>query len=70
MREVHSQLSITNQRGERNHGERNCAAILKFEVHHLVVADVVIALIHTSAIWSNFEGLCDILDIGNTIDQS
>lgn len=69
MRKVHAQLAVAYQRRERDHRERRGAAVCKLHVHDLVVADVVIALVDALAVRAGLEGVGDVLDVWEPVDD-
>lgn len=67
--EMQANLAVANERRVRDHCEGRGRAVGKLKVHDLVVADVVWRLVHALAIWTSAQGLRDVLDVRQSVDQ-
>ena len=68
MTEMQSCLPVADEGCVRNHRERDCSAIGKLQIDHLIVRDVVVRLIDAETVWAGFECFGNILNVRNAIN--
>ena len=68
-RKMQARLAVADEPGVGDHGERRGGAGGELEVDDLVVADVVVAFVHALAVARRAEGVGDVLDVGEPVDD-